>query len=283
MIIQAYAKINLGLRVLQQRKDGYHDIETIFHRVNISDDVEIEPAETIQFSSSGGDLPADESNLCLRAARLLQREYRAIRGARIRLTKRIPIGAGLGGGSSDAAATLLGLNTLWDLRLTPEDLLPIALHLGSDVPFFLRQGSAVARGRGDLLEYFPLDIPFSIVVVYPGVHISTAWAYAHLHPEGRPDPTPLKSILLSSLVQPEKMQALIHNDFQRLVFSSFPMTADISHRLHATGAFFTQLSGSGSAVFGFFMNEAAARESLLQLDKRCTAFLTPPHFIPPVT
>jgi 4-diphosphocytidyl-2-C-methyl-D-erythritol kinase len=281
MIIHAYAKINLGLRILRRREDGYHDLETVFHRVDIADEIEITPSETIVFHSIGTEVPADETNLCLRAARLLQNEHHVTRGAVIGLTKRIPVGAGLGGGSSDAASTLLGLNKFWDLHLAPEELLPLAAQLGSDVPYFLRPGSALATGRGEQLERFVLDIPYCIVAAYPGIHISTAWAYSNIRPIQKKDNVSLKSTLLSSLQRPETMQEVIQNDFEQLAFSHYPAIAAVSRSLQKYGSFFTRLSGSGSAVFGLFENEAAGREAISALKQTCSVFFTPPHFTPP--
>ncbi|MBI4811284.1 MAG: 4-(cytidine 5'-diphospho)-2-C-methyl-D-erythritol kinase [Ignavibacteriales bacterium] len=181
MTLKAYAKINLGLRILRKRDDGYHDIDTVFHRVDLYDEIYLEPSSTIKVFSNESNLPTDEGNLCIRAAQLL-REYSGIeKGVNISLTKNIPIGAGLGGGSSDAAATLIGLTKFWEVDVSQIDLYKLALQLGSDVPYFLKFGTAHATGRGEILDYFDINIPHWIVIVYPNIHISTAWAYQEIH------------------------------------------------------------------------------------------------------
>ncbi|TAK60449.1 MAG: 4-(cytidine 5'-diphospho)-2-C-methyl-D-erythritol kinase, partial [Bacteroidetes bacterium] len=178
VIKKAYAKINIGLRILGKREDGYHDIETIFHRTNIFDRLIFELNKEIFISVSGFPLPNDNNNLSLRAANLLRQSYNLPFGVKIGLEKNIPIGAGLGGGSSDAAATLLGLRTLWNLPISIAELNVLAQQLGADVPYFLHDDSAYGTGRGDTLEYFHLDLPYWIVLVYPAIHVSTAWAYS---------------------------------------------------------------------------------------------------------
>src|SRR5437867_6634005 len=178
--IRAYAKINLGLRILRKREDGYHEIETVFHRVNIFDEIRLSPSTGISLTCNDPDIPVNDDNLCMRAASALRDKYAVGKGVHIELKKTIPAGAGLGGGSSDAASTLLGLNQLWKLHLDRENLEPLALRIGSDIPYFLHEGSAYATGRGEKLEDIGIDIPCWIVLVYPKIQISTAWAYQNV-------------------------------------------------------------------------------------------------------
>lgn len=280
MTINAYAKINIGLRVVRKRGDGFHDIETVFHRVNIFDEICVEPASTICLRCSEPSLPTDERNLCIRAAQLLQHAGNIKDGVLISLKKNIPVGAGLGGGSSDAATTLLALVKLWKLNIPHETLSSLALRLGSDVPYFLKDGTAYATGRGDVLEYFTLDIPYWIVLVYPNTHISTAWAYQHVLTEHRNFPVPLKQILQDDIDDPRLLGNHIQNDFEPLVLRSHGTVVRAKRTLSDGGAVFAQLSGSGSAVYGFFTSEVEANKVADNLKSAGTVFVTPPHFIP---
>ena len=180
MKLRAYAKINIGLNILGKRSDGYHDLETIFHEIDCFDEIEFEQHDKVAMTADSILVPIDESNLCLSAANLLQKEKHVRPGVMIHLKKNIPIGAGLGGGSSDAAAVLCGLNHFWKLKLSNNQLRTLAAQIGSDVPFFIDGGTAYATGRGEILESFSLVLPFWIAVVTPLIRISTAWAYNHL-------------------------------------------------------------------------------------------------------
>lgn len=282
LLLRAYAKINLGLRILRKREDGYHDIETIFHRVNLYDEITFEQAPEISLTSTGIDVPVNDDHLCLRAARLLQSEQRVQSGVRIMLNKKIPVGAGLGGGSSDAAATLIGLNSLWQLGLSHELLSSLALRLGSDVPYFLKPGSATATGRGELLEYFDLDLPYWIVLVYPDLHISTAWAYGAMHIGHRTSNISLKQILLENMNDPRRLPLLLPNDFEPLVLRTHEPVARVKKMLYDRGAVFAQMSGSGSSVYGLFRDENDAIGAADEFRQQFPVFVTPPHFQVPI-
>ncbi len=258
---KAYAKINLGLRVLRKREDGYHDIETIFHRIDLFDEVILTPAPDLSFECDAADLGPVDTNLAFQAARLLKATYSVRVGAHIFLKKRIPAGAGLGGGSSDAAATLLGLTSMWNLRLSPEQLLPLAVQLGSDVPYFLREGSAFGTGRGEILEYFPLVVPYWILLVIPNIVISTAWAYAQSGIIQKDSTARSRATILRQLNDPAKWQNLFQNDFESVAFKAFPELAEIKRSLIEGGALFAQMSGSGSTVYGLYSDEEMARKA----------------------
>lgn len=281
MVLHAYAKINLGLRILRKRDDSFHDIETIFHRVDIADRLELGPSPDVTFSAEGLPIPGDQPDLCLRAARLLQKASGTRSGVALKLTKRIPVGAGLGGGSSDAAATLTGLNRFWNLEFTHDHLSQIGAELGSDVPYFLRPGSALATGRGEVLSYFPLDLPFSVLVVWPGIHIATAWAYAQCTPGGTGRATGLKSALLAAIRDPDRMQEAVVNEFEPSLFPKYPELARVRHELKATGAFYSGMSGSGSSLFGLYTDAQTASGAAQLFASRYKVYLTPPHFSPP--
>jgi 4-diphosphocytidyl-2-C-methyl-D-erythritol kinase len=278
--VKAYAKINLGLRILKKRPDGYHDIETVFHRVNIFDELSFEDADSISLAGSDALLPSDDTNLCIRAAKLLQQHCNCRRGARIILDKKIPVGAGLGGGSSDAAATLRALGQLWNLEISENKLIELALQLGSDVPYFLHSGAAYAKGRGEILEYFPLILPYWIVVVYPNIHISTAWAYAQVQPDEGAGAFTLKDIVQQYWGDEEALSKYLNNDFETVIKAHHPQIAEILDALKGSGAGLAQLSGSGSSVYGLFSREADVERFICKLGNAYKTFITPPRFEP---
>lgn len=276
---RAYAKINLGLAVLRRREDGYHDIETVFHRVNLFDRLTFELADTISVKSSSDEIPRDKGNLCFEAANLLREHCGLARGVTITLEKSIPVGAGLGGGSSDAASTLLTLRELWGIRIDHEILSVLALRLGSDVPYFLRDGSALAHGRGEILEHFPLRLPYAILVCNPGIHVATKWAYGKVVPHADLQRPSFKDLILSNLDSPGRLSEVLTNDFETPVFREFPVIGTLKQRMLQEGASLALMSGSGSTVFGLFRNEetaAALAERLSENGYRVS--LTAPMF-----
>lgn len=277
--VRAYAKINLGLRILRKRPDGYHDIETVFHRVALHDTISMVAGDRLELVCEADAVPADERNLALRAALLLRESTGTRQGVSVTLTKRIPVGAGLGGGSSDAASVLTHLPRLWGIDVSPEALRRLALELGSDVPYFLERGSALARGRGDLLDYFPLPLPFTILVCYPRVHVSTAWAYQQVRPRTDVPARDLADIIRDGIEEPAILRGELVNDFEESVVEAYPVIGDIKRILVVGGAVYASMSGSGSAVFGFFRDEGSARETAASLDARgFFTSLTPPFF-----
>lgn len=264
MKAKAYAKLNLGLHVLKSRDDGFHDIETVFLKVGWHDTLHFTGSHEISMSCSDPVLPTDERNLCVRAARdliaktALQANSEIAQGAQISLTKEIPYGAGLGGGSSDAATTLLSLNDLLNAGLTPADLLHLGSELGSDVPFFLGEGIAYGQGRGEVLEVVgeirALDEKHLAIVV-PDVRVSTEEAYAGVAPfsEGRAD---LKSLVSQGSLA--DWRARLVNDFEPSVMRKYPAISELKKSFYEAGAEYASMSGSGSAVFGVFGSVQAA-------------------------
>ncbi len=278
---KAYGKINLGLRVLERRPDGYHNIETVFHRVDLFDELTFESSDCIEVVSTDAAAPGGEANLCHRAASLLHETTGCRKGVRISLTKRIPVGAGLGGGSSDAAVVLQELPRFWDAEVDPARITGLALRLGSDVPYFLGVSSALAYGRGEILEYFLLDVPFTVLLCCPEVRVSTSWAYRQVVPRAADGRTDLKSLLLRGMKDPRLLREEIVNDFERAVCSAYPEVSRIKERMLAEGAVFASMSGSGSAVYGLFENSSSAAESADRFRRQGhTVSLTPPHFRP---
>jgi len=261
---RAPAKINLGLHVLRRRPDGYHDVETVFHRLDWADTVTAAPADALSLTCSDPALPTDDDNLCLQAAQCLAGAFDVSEGAALHLEKRVPYGAGLGGGSSDAAATLQLLTRLWGLDPSPDRLREIGRAIGSDVPFFLEDVPAAhATGRGDVLS--PLSdagsayrLPVPVLVVVPPVQVSTPRAYAAVTPDDtdRPD---LRRLVRSNDLS--RWRAALANDFEAPVRRAEPVVASAQEKLKRAGAAYTSLSGSGSAVFGAFTSREATRDA----------------------
>ncbi|RPI05719.1 MAG: 4-(cytidine 5'-diphospho)-2-C-methyl-D-erythritol kinase [Ignavibacteriae bacterium] len=278
MKLRAYAKINIGLHILGKRSDGYHDLETIFHEINCFDELELEQHSKITMTADSILVPVDGSNLCLKAANLLQKEKHVKRGVIIHLKKNIPIGAGLGGGSSDAAAVLRGLNLFWELKLSDAQLRALAEQIGSDVPFFIEGGTASATGRGEILEPFSLPMPYWIAVVTPLIHISTAWAYQHLEPGRNGTAEGYQAKLVKHISNPKRLASLIHNDFEQPVFQTYPELNRIKEQLNSQGAVFSLMSGSGSTMVGFFDQEKKALGALESFPKTYQTSITAPSF-----
>ena len=248
MILFPPAKINLGLRIVQKRADGYHNLETGLFPVPWRDALEVIRSDTFSFQTSGLPIPgAPENNLCVRAYHLLQQDF-DLPPVAVHLHKVIPMGAGLGGGSSDAASLLMLLNDLFELSLATSVLQTYAARLGSDCPFFVDPRPRLASGTGTTLEDLPLDLSGQhLLIVYPKVSVSTADAYARVVPR-QPD-----SDLRNLLTQPvEAWKDQVVNDFEVSVFQQHPMLADIKEQLCHTGATYASLSGSGSALYGLF-------------------------------
>lgn len=249
MIVYPNAKINIGLRVLSKRSDGFHNIETGFYPVSLCDVLEfVECSGNVEFNSTGISIPGEQmENICVRAWEILHERFQ-IPPVKIHLHKIIPIGAGLGGGSADGAFMLKGLSDLFSLKLEQEELLGFAAELGSDCPFFLLNIPAIGSGRGELLE--PLNIKlenFKLVLVNPGIHVSTAIAYGGVIPR---EPDDKLSELLENPV--EFWGRDVFNDFEPGVFEKFPEIAEIKQKLIDLGASYAAMSGSGSTVFGLF-------------------------------
>lgn len=281
LMFKAYAKINLGLRVLEKRPDGYHNIETIFHKIDVFDEIEFLKSSTINVVSSSDEVPSDESNICFKAAKLLKEHLRVNEGVQISITKNIPAGAGLGGGSSDAATVLRELPKFWNRTVDEETLQRLALQLGSDVPFFLGNLSALGSDRGELLEYFALDIPYIILLCNPNIHVSTAWAYKHIAPDNSPRIKNQKDVLLEGMTKPLQLASGLKNDFEPAVFAEYPEILRVKETILRGGAIFASMSGSGSSVYGFFPKADSVAEVVQMLKaKGYKTFLTRPHFKP---
>ncbi|MHB8579559.1 MAG: 4-(cytidine 5'-diphospho)-2-C-methyl-D-erythritol kinase [Ignavibacteriaceae bacterium] len=263
--IKAPAKINFGLNITRKRPDGYHDIETIFYPINLFDNINFIKSNENSFSCNNHVLKLDSNNLVIKAKEILEKEFQRIFPVKIDLEKNIPIGAGMGGGSSDAAAALHSINLLYNLDLSKEQLNKFALKLGSDVPFFLDPRPNFASGRGEVLSVLDFTIDFPILIVNPGIHISTKWAYQNIIPKN-PDKS-LNEIIRHEL-DFSKLEGIIRNDFEDIVFKNFPEIGQIKKEMYNLGALFSLMTGSGSTVFGIYENEDKAIEAEIYFRKK---------------
>jgi len=257
MIVFPNCKINLGLRITGKRADGYHNIETIFYPVPLHDALEIIPYSDTEhtvgavFTQTGKLIDGDEKdNLCIKAYHLLKKDFPQLPSAKIHLHKAIPMGAGLGGGSADAAFTLELLNDKFSLHLSTDQLLSYALLLGSDCPFFILNKPCFASGRGEIMKPLPVALAgYYLLLVNPGVHVNTSWAFSQLKIANKKTLTSLQSIITAPI--PFWKKELV-NDFEEPVFQQYPAIAFIKEKLYKQGALFTSMSGSGSTVYGLF-------------------------------
>jgi 4-diphosphocytidyl-2-C-methyl-D-erythritol kinase len=250
MIVFPNCKINIGLNIISRRTDGYHNLQTCFYPLTLSDCLEIIPSPDGKnsFTSTGIKIPDNgQPNLCQRAAQLMQEKY-GIPSVHIHLHKVIPIGSGLGGGSADAAYTLLLLSQLFELNLTQQQLLDMAASLGSDCAFFIINKPSIATGRGEILMPANISLKgYYLLLVIPPIHISTAEAFSGIHPT-----SPKHSI---SELLPKDIgiwKDTMTNDFETGIFKSHPAIAQIKNTLYKQGALYASMSGSGSSVFGIF-------------------------------
>jgi len=252
MIVFPNCKINLGLYILQKRTDGFHDLETIFCPVGLLDALEIiqNPAPQlieVEFTTSGLKIDTEE-NICVKAYQLLKKDFPELACIKMHLHKVIPLGAGLGGGSSDGASALLLLNKKFNLGLSERQLIGYALNLGSDCPFFIKNKPCYATGRGEVLEEINLDlINYKIVLVNPKIHINTAFAFSKIKPDNT------RASLKQIIQQPvSEWKNILKNDFEETVFNKYPEIKTIKHQLYQQGAVYCSMSGSGSTVYGLF-------------------------------
>lgn len=260
--LKSNAKINLGLNIIEKRTDGYHDLETIFFPLyGLHDEIIIEKSESFSllYDAELNIEPGD--NLISKAVRVLE-EYCKIKfNVKITLHKNIPIGAGLGGGSSNAAFTLTGLNRLFNLGLSSNELMKLGISLGSDVPIFLLNKTALGYSRGELLKPVGMKLSaYKLFIINPGIHISTKKAFENITPKS-PE-IPLETIAASKDILKD-LKDKSRNDFEDFVFQIYPEVKEIKDKLYSNGALYASMSGTGSTVFGFFPMDAD-NESLMR-------------------
>ena len=277
---KAYAKINLGLKVLGRRPDGYHEILSVAQCVDLADVLYFESASSDQLTCSLDSLSTGPDNLVYRAVDAFRaRLDRPPQSFRIHLEKNIPIGAGLGGGSADAAAVLRALNRFYDQPFSNADLRQIAATLGSDIPFLVEGGTALMRGRGEMLEALSWEGSVFYVLAYPEVEISTAWAYGQLGPI-LTENSPYFNFIVSlsgGCVDHDRLFEVLENDFTPAVDRAYPIVAELRSQLDRIGARATLMSGSGSTVYGIFDDRKTASQAQSALQRQgCRSFLCQP-------
>lgn len=270
--IKSHAKINLGLNIVGKRADGFHDIETIFYPLDLCDILTFSKAESFSLLCDNAELSRDrEKNLITKAVQLLEKAAGIRLPVSITLEKNIPMGAGLGGGSSNAAVTLLSVNVIFQLGLPLDKLATLALQLGSDVPYFLKLRPAFATARGEKLTYFNSWIKQHILVVNPGIHVSTAWAYSSIVPSI--PHTRLSSFKFDDAFSFEEAFPCMSNDFEKPVFFAHPGIGKIKQQMLECGAEMAMMSGSGSTVYGIFKELSSAEAAAAVLQENPLVFL----------
>lgn len=252
MVVFPNAKINLGLKILNKREDGYHNLETVFLPVPVKDILEIIPSDESTFTTTGNTIDViSEENICSKAYQMLKKDFPGLSSVKIHLHKNIPTGAGLGGGSADGAFALNLLNKIFELNLSTHQLINYALQLGSDCPFFIYNTPCLASGRGEIIEKINLDLSaYKIIIINPGIHISTGWAFMQLIPA-------LSAKNMKDVIhQPiSTWKDELKNDFEEPVFKQYPEIKSIKDELYKKGAIYASMSGSGSSVYGIFKKE----------------------------
>ena len=260
MILRSKSKINLGLKVLNKRSDGLHNIVTIFQEVDFGDKIQLVKHKTgCQIKSDVDWIPVDNSNICHKAYSALCHELNQDFGVKISLEKRIPVGSGIGGGSANAATTLIGLNSLYNLGLNDKKLESIAVNIGADVPFFIRGGTQIGQETGGKLSPITKKLEAAVLLVIPRVPISTEWAYSQLKNKLKSDNSILRFV---DLMRKDFLSfKFFENDFEKIVIPAYPEIGSIKNKLLDSGAKFASLSGSGSTVFGIFDDNVFAKKA----------------------
>jgi 4-diphosphocytidyl-2-C-methyl-D-erythritol kinase len=270
--VPCFGKINLFLEVRDKRPDGFHNLGTLFHTIDCGDMLSAEPAETLSLEGGQGLTASLEDNLVIKAAKLMRETFpdrvKADAGMRFSLAKVLPAGAGLGGGSSDAAAALQLCNRIWGMGLGDADLLPVAARLGSDVPFFLYGGCSFGEGRGEILQPAPSPYPFHIVIGTPPCKVDTGWAYGQLAAGRKQEWARFKALYFTYFEDWEFYQVL-RNDFDAPMRQRFPEIDALAESMKAFAPVKTLLSGSGASVFSLFREKDAAVRCLEAIRPAC--------------
>lgn len=274
--ITANAKINIGLHVRHKRQDGYHEIESIFQEISFADTLTLKQSNRIHFESNSSELKNETSNLCIKATEILQNEFN-ISGLDIYLDKQIPIGSGLGGGSSDAAAVLKSANLLFKKNIPLHKLKEIAAQIGSDVPFFIEGNTCHISGRGEIIEPIMFPTGFDILLVFPKVKISTTNAYKRLGIDLTKNDYDFKfkSSNLLDLSFAE-FKNIFYNDFEKTVFDEFPELLEIKKMLYRENAEYASLSGSGSTIYGIYSSVSEVKKAFSDISKKYDCVIAKP-------
>lgn len=283
--LKALAKINLGLDVLRRREDGYHEVKMIMQTISLHDDLEIRRIKTpeIQVKTNLYYLPTNENNLVYKAAKLLMDEFGIKEGVAIQLKKRIPVAAGMAGGSTDGAAVLWGMNQMYGLGLSRQELMERGVKLGADVPYCVQRGTALAEGIGERLSVLPSMPKCTILIAKPGISVSTKFVYENLHandlkPEQHPD--------VDRMIEAMKEKNLdllcerMGNVLETVTIPAYPVIQEIKEHMMACGAAGAMMSGSGPTVFGIFHSPVQAKAAMKDLKVNGLAkqlYLTTPY------
>jgi len=262
LICPSYSKVNIGLKVLSQRDDGYHNINTIFQELNFGDSIDIEKRDHgFKIIANVDWVPTNKSNICYKAYTEIKKEFSEVKGIHIKIDKKIPIGSGLGGGSANAAALLKGIKNIYKLEVTESKLEEIGGEVGADVPFFIRGKTQLGEGIGDKLTQLPKAIIGTYLLVIPKISIRTEWAYSVI--KNRLNNQNKNAKFSSFSNEDYSSLQIFENDFEQIVIPAYPEIGAIKSKLLNLGARFASLSGSGSTVYGVYDDEASAKEAEL--------------------
>ena len=271
MRLRALAKINLGLDVVGKRDDGYHEVRMIMQTIQMYDVLEIEKKKEpgIVLTTNIPYVPTDERNLVYKAAKMLMDEFKIKDGVNIYINKRIPIAGGMAGGSSDCATTLMGINQLFELGLSKEELMERGVKLGADVPYCVLGGTAIARGIGEVLTPLPAPADCHVIIAKPPVSVSTAYVYGHIKPlkiTKRPDIEAMAQSIKDGDLK--KMASLIYNVMEDVTVGEYPIISEIKQVMLDNGALNSIMSGSGPTVFGLFDDKEKAQQCVKTLEEK---------------
>lgn len=263
LTLKAYAKINLGLDVVRRLENGYHEVKMVMQTVGIHDTLTLEKTDRdILITTDSGELPTDENNLIYKAAKLLLEACRVQGGVKIHLTKEIPIAAGMAGGSTDAAATFKGINELYQLGCTQQELMELGVRVGADVPYCIMGGTALAEGIGEVLTPLAAPPECRVLVAKPDINVSTKYVYEHLDASGvakHPDIDGMVEAIRNGDLQ--GITDRMENVLETVTVEAHPIISTIKERMLELGAGSSLMSGSGPTVFGIFTDEKKAREA----------------------
>ena len=276
MEVKTPAKINIGLKILSKRTDGFHNLSTLFYPINdLYDVLTFEPSNRFEFFCDSESAPKDDSNLVVKAKDLLSATTGSTLNVRITLEKRIPSQAGLGGGSSDAAAALKSLNEFFRLELNHQQLMNLALRLGSDVPFFIGLSPSIGESRGEILHKINLHIEEPILIVNPMINISTKEAFQNI--SGHSIVIEYNNFVINGHLNYVKMREEVQNDFEDYVFGKYPEIGNIKSLMYENDALFSLMSGSGSTVYAMFSNLESAILAAQKIPPEYFVFISNPH------
>ena len=270
LVVKSPAKINIGLNIINKRNDGFHNLETIFYPINLYDEIRFTKSDKFSFNSNDENLNKEKTNLIIKAKESLEKHFNIQLPVKVFLDKHIPIGAGLGGGSSNAASTILALTKLFNLELDSETVGRLALNLGSDVPFFINPAPSLAESRGEILYSINLKLDKYILIVNPGIHVATKWAFVLIKPN-QPKES-LKSFIGESEISIDDVMKIASNDFEKIVFEHFPEIKEIKEKMLYFGAISSMMTGTGSTVWAMFDDEEAAYQT--ELFFKCKNYFT---------